>query len=66
LIAVGRLSGEITESPKGQHGFGFDPVMYIAQLGATLAELDPAHKNRLSHRGQAAQKMLILMKDNWL
>jgi len=65
LIAVGRLSGEITESPRGEHGFGFDPVMLIPKLGSTLAELDPAEKNALSHRGQAAQKMLQLMKDNW-
>jgi len=65
LIAVGRLSGEITESPRGEHGFGFDPVMLIPRLGSTLAELDPAEKNALSHRGQAAQKMLQLMKDNW-
>jgi XTP/dITP diphosphohydrolase len=66
LIAVGRIRGEIALTPKGEHGFGFDPVMYIPELGATLAELDPAHKNALSHRGQAAQKMLTLIQDNWL
>jgi XTP/dITP diphosphohydrolase len=66
LIAVGRINGEIALAPRGEHGFGFDPVMYIPHLGATLAELDPAHKNALSHRGQASQKMLSLIQDNWL
>ncbi len=66
LIAVGRLGGDIAQSPRGEHGFGFDPVMVIPHLGATLAELDPAHKNALSHRGQAAEKMLTLIKANWL
>jgi XTP/dITP diphosphohydrolase len=66
LIAVGRLKGEITQSPRGEHGFGFDPVMWVPELGATLAEMEPSKKNALSHRGQAAQKMLALMKDHWL
>jgi XTP/dITP diphosphohydrolase len=61
LIAVGRAVGEITEKPIGNNGFGFDPVMYIPHLGKTFAELSDADKNAISHRGQAAQKMLGLM-----
>jgi XTP/dITP diphosphohydrolase len=65
LIAVGRAVGEITEKPIGINGFGFDPVMYIPHLGKTFAELSDADKNAISHRGQAAQKMLALMKESW-
>jgi XTP/dITP diphosphohydrolase len=65
LIAVGRAVGEITEKPIGINGFGFDPVMYIPQLGRTFAELSDADKNTNSHRGKAAQKMLALMQESW-
>jgi len=66
LIAVGRVVGEIARTPRGCHGFGFDPVMAIPELGKTFAELDPAVKNSLSHRGRAAQAMLALMRANWM
>lgn len=65
LIAVGRVVGDIARAPRGSHGFGFDPVMVIPHLGQTFAELDPATKNSLSHRGQAAQAMLALMRERW-
>ena len=66
LIAVGRVVGDIARTPRGRHGFGFDPVMVIPELGRTFAELDPAVKNSLSHRGRAAQAMLALMRANWM
>ena len=65
LIAVGRAVGEITEKPIGDNGFGFDPVMYIPQLGKTFAQLSDSDKNAISHRGKAAQQMLALMRANW-
>ena len=65
LIAVGRAVGEITEKPVGDNGFGFDPVMYIPQLGKTFAQLSDSDKNAISHRGKAAQQMLALMRANW-
>ena len=65
LIAVGRAVGEITEKPIGDNGFGFDPVMYIPQLGKTFAQLSDSEKNAISHRGRAAQQMLALMRANW-
>lgn len=65
LIAVGRAVGEITDKPIGINGFGFDPVMYIPQLGKTFAELSDTDKNANSHRGKAAQKMLALMQESW-
>ena len=66
LIAVGRVVGEIARTPRGSHGFGFDPVMIIPELGKTFAELDPQVKNGLSHHDRAAQAMLALMRANWM
>mgnify|MGYP000007513980 FL=1 len=65
LIAVGRAAGEITEAPRGSHGFGFDPVMYIPAFDKTFAELPVEVKNAHSHRGQAARQMLALMQERW-
>ena len=53
--AEGTLEGVITYSPRGEHGFGYDPSFYIPEMGATLAELPPDVKNRISHRGQATR-----------
>lgn len=66
LIASGRAVGEITTEPLGDKGFGFDPVMWIPALGKTFAQMADAEKNVLSHRGQAAQAMLALMRERWL
>ncbi len=66
LIAVGRVVGEITRAPRGDNGFGFDPIMYIPKFGKTFAELPVEVKNANSHRGQAAAAMLALMRERWL
>lgn len=65
LVATGRAPGLITQERMGEHGFGFDPVMFIPALGKTFAQLDPAVKNQHSHRGQAARAMLALMCERW-
>jgi XTP/dITP diphosphohydrolase len=65
LIAVGRVVGDIARERRGQHGFGFDPVMFIPEFGKTFAELLPEVKNAHSHRGRAAQAMLALMRERW-
>ena len=65
LIAMGRVVGEITTAPRGSHGFGFDPVMFIPELGKTFAELDPLVKNQYSHRGRAARQLIALMQSQW-
>jgi XTP/dITP diphosphohydrolase len=65
LVAVGRVSGEITREPRGSNGFGFDPVMFIPRFGKTFAELPVDVKNANSHRGQAARQMLALMQERW-
>ena len=66
LIAVGRVQGEITREAVGANGFGFDPVMFIPSLGITMAQLDPTHKNQISHRGQSARQMVELIRAHWL
>ena len=66
LIAVGRVQGEITREAIGANGFGFDPVMFIPSLGITMAQLDPTHKNQISHRGQSARQMVELIRAHWL
>ena len=66
LIAVGRVSGEISREPLGSNGFGFDPVMYIPQFGQTCAQLPVEVKNANSHRGRAARAMVALMRERWL
>ena len=66
LIAVGRAAGQITREPRGSHGFGFDPVMFIPAFGKTFAELPVAVKNANSHRGQAARQMSELIRERRL
>ncbi len=66
LIAVGRVVGEITRTPLGSNGFGFDPVMFIPEFGKTFAQLPVEVKNANSHRGKAVRQMLSLIRDRWL
>ena len=53
LIAEGTWEGEILEAPRGAGGFGYDPIFLDPASGLSAAELDPATKNRVSHRGRA-------------
>ena len=55
-LCQGECHGYITLAPKGENGFGYDPVFYLPELDKTMAELPPELKNRVSHRGQAARK----------
>jgi XTP/dITP diphosphohydrolase len=57
LIGEGYWWGEISAQARGSHGFGYDPHFLLPELGKTAAELDPEHKNRLSHRGQALRQL---------
>ena len=58
LIGQGTWEGVITFAPRGANGFGYDPVFWVVDQGKTSAELEPAVKNRLSHRGQALAQMV--------
>ena len=57
LIAEARWSGEILAQPRGEGGFGYDPLFLLPTLGRTAAELAPDEKNHLSHRGQAMREL---------
>jgi len=63
LIATGRWHGYILESRRGEGGFGYDPVFYDREMGATAAELPGAEKNRVSHRGQALDVLMKKLDD---
>lgn len=54
----GEVHGVILHAPRGQYGFGYDPLFYIPSLGKTTAELQPEEKAKVSHRGQAFKKFL--------
>jgi len=58
----GECRGFITLAPRGEQGFGYDPVFYLPELGKTMAELPLELKNQVSHRGQAARKARELLK----
>jgi len=58
LICQGTWEGQILFEPRGEGGFGYDPIFYVPSEGCASAELEPEEKNRLSHRGQALQKLL--------
>ena len=62
LVAEAEWHGEIARAPRGSGGFGYDPYFLVPELGKTAAELAPEQKNRISHRGQALQKLLALLK----
>lgn len=61
LIAEGRWSGRILHAPRGNRGFGYDPVFFDPALGMGAGELDADVKNRVSHRGQALARLRELL-----
>jgi XTP/dITP diphosphohydrolase len=56
VLCSGICRGLITTAPRGTHGFGYDPVFYLPELGRTMAELTLEEKNKVSHRARAAEK----------
>jgi XTP/dITP diphosphohydrolase len=62
LIAEGRWQGEVIATPRGAGGFGYDPYFLLPGLGRTAAELMPDEKNAVSHRGQAMQRLVEMLK----
>ncbi|MDT7835545.1 non-canonical purine NTP pyrophosphatase [Aquabacterium sp. OR-4] len=65
LVAVGRWPGEVLAAPRGDQGFGYDPLMFIPALNATVAELDAATKNAHSHRARSAALLRQMLQDVW-
>lgn len=59
----GTIEGVVADEPRGEHGFGYDPIFLVPELGKTTAELAPEEKNRISHRGRAARLARALLED---
>lgn len=60
--AEGTIEGVIVDEPRGAGGFGYDPHFFVPSLGRTTAELEPVHKNRISHRGKAMAELLPALR----
>ena len=63
LVAQGVWEGYIVDKPAGNNGFGYDPIFHVPGHGCTSAELPPAVKNSISHRGKALRNLVELMKE---
>jgi XTP/dITP diphosphohydrolase len=62
LIVQTRWYGQVIDQAQGLHGFGYDPHFLLTEIGKTAAELDPAEKNRISHRGQALRGLIAQLQ----
>jgi XTP/dITP diphosphohydrolase len=65
IVADARWHGTIVDLPRGTHGFGYDPHFWLEELGSTAAELEPRHKNRISHRGRALAQLVGKLREAW-
>ena len=65
LVAVGRWPGELLTAPQGHQGFGYDPLMFIPDLGCTVAEMEAGLKNLHSHRARATTQLLVQLREVW-
>ncbi len=63
IQARGEIHGELTREPRGENGFGYDPIFYYPPLGKTTAELSSAEKNQVSHRANALNLFYEKMKE---
>ena len=60
IEVTGRVSGEILPAPRGENGFGYDPLFYYPPFGKTMAEMTAEEKNSISHRGDAVRQFAAL------
>ncbi len=63
LICHGTLHGSILKSPRGEHGFGYDPIFFVPSENKAAAELPPEIKNKISHRARALQQLVTQLPD---
>ena len=61
--ATGVIEGKLAYEPKGENGFGYDPIFFLPERGCTTGELEPEEKNAISHRGIAIRKMVDILKE---
>ncbi len=62
IVGLGRWYGEILTTPRGTEGFGYDPIFWVEELNKSAAELPKAQKNRMSHRGQALNSLVMQLR----
>lgn len=62
LTSRGVMEGRIALEPRGENGFGYDPIFYLPECGCTSAEIAPEQKNALSHRGKALRAMKEILE----
>lgn len=65
LIAEGHWAGTLLQAPQGEHGFGYDPLLWIPEQDMTAAQLPADIKNSLSHRALACARLLGMMRGRW-
>ncbi|MFI5324437.1 MAG: XTP/dITP diphosphatase [Thermodesulfobacteriota bacterium] len=58
VVARGECDGVILNEPRGERGFGYDPIFFVPEFGKTMAEIDPGLKNKISHRARAAESLI--------
>ena len=63
IQARGEIHGELTREPRGENGFGYDPIFYYPPYGKTTAEMAPEEKNAVSHRGNALRVLYQKLKE---
>ncbi|MGA0108818.1 MAG: RdgB/HAM1 family non-canonical purine NTP pyrophosphatase [Candidatus Nanopelagicales bacterium] len=63
LAVLGEIKGSLTDKPRGENGFGYDPIFIPEGFDITTAQMDLAQKNKISHRGIAFRKLAILLRD---
>ncbi len=63
VVAEGLWRGEIAAAPRGEGGFGYDPLFYLREHGLTAAQLAPRDKNRTSHRGRALARLIERLRE---
>ena len=63
IICQASWEGVLATEPKGENGFGYDPIFNVPDQGCTAAELEPATKNRLSHRGKALAQLAKALQE---
>ena len=66
LVARGEVSGRIVDAPNGEHGFGYDPHVYVDDLGTTMAGATVAEKEAVSHRGRAFSLLFGALRERGL
>lgn len=65
LIAEGHWCGQLLHAPQGEHGFGYDPLLWLPEHQLSAAQLAPEIKNAVSHRALACQQLLQLITARW-